>query len=228
MPVVNVPLVSVAESVLLNIELREIRDDFQKVALSNRTFKPELVHYISFESYWESGGNGFDLDFRFNLKVNTMDAFLASHGIDSTDVQGYMESPIVVRDSGGWIQAGEILNIAAGGIHSLRGFRVDKKTQHISFITDSSDYSMPLLTESDFALVIANSGTGRDEFPHCYFSLDPIDSNYHLHPFQQFRYGPKCLRGTDFLNTLFHTDYIMKVINLIANISKNKLYVKGK
>jgi hypothetical protein len=54
-----------------------------------------------------------------------------------------------------------------------------------------------------------------------YFSLDqPEYKEAKYHPFQKFTYNPPCLKNTDFLTTLFHTDYLMKLWSIGDEINR--------
>lgn len=109
-----------------------------------------------------------------------------------------------MRDSEGWIVAGKNLNIT-NGFYTLTGLCIDLKANRFYLLTDKSKYNQRLLTHEDVALVLANSGDRKDEFPGSFFSLDPIDENLTVHPFQRFRYSPSCLKGSQMLSTLFNT-----------------------
>ena len=54
------------------------------------------------------------------------------------------------------------------------------------------------------------------------FSLDqPNDTHFHSHPFQKMRYGPNRMTNSLLLLTMFHCDYILKMITQRTGISAN-------
>ena len=227
------PISSVAESCILDAKFDQVREAFMtRIAINDRIdslllpFRPELVAYYSFEQYWRNGGyRKVDAQkYEFEIKAKAMDSLLETHGIDAETVQReYLEYDLVNRDENGWVHAGHLLNIADDefALYTLRGIRIDKKSGLIEFIDDREDYcATPLLTPQDVALVLANSGRGAEQFPQSFFSLDAVDeSHFDMHPFQRFRYSPSCMRGTQMLATMFHTDYLMKQMSIGCEIS---------
>ena len=51
--------------------------------------------------------------------------------------------------------------------------------------------------------------------------MDPPSRNERFHPFQEFRYEPEELKSTDFLHTMFETDYLLKSFSVGVEVSAN-------
>jgi hypothetical protein len=52
-----------------------------------------------------------------------------------------------------------------------------------------------------------------------FFSLDQLEDKLHANPLQKTTYFPESLDGTEFLLTLFHADYLLKMFTVGVEIS---------
>ena len=65
----------------------------------------------------------------------------------------------------------------------------------------------------------------EDLYP-IFFSLDPPSGTQRFHPFQQLRFHPSCLEGTDLLHTLLQTDYLTKCFSVGSDVSANPPFIQ--
>jgi len=221
LPWYNVPFVQASEAVLLKCQLNEISSKyFEIIQLSDISLpvREHLAKYIRFENV-QYGIS--ETDKQEEIKLDAMHSLLKDHGLTWENVRNFLEYHLVKRSNEGWLLSGEKLAISnkEGKFYRFDGFVINKKTHDIQLlaakepISASFGFSMnktALFTWHDIATILAN----LEEISVSYFSLDPVDEKLHLHPFQCFDYKPKCLHGSLFLHTLFHTDYLLKVFIL--------------
>ena len=219
-PLWDLPLVSLSEAALLNIKANRFHSKFliqlQDVAPDERPITEDELHYQLYEN---DLCHVHPLEDSKSAKTRAMDELMKVQGWIRNDVTNLMASPLSLRDSEGWLQQSPTLGKSME-FAEIKGF---------SFKTDQDNPSIELL------VIPADEKRGRaglfslddvytllqmDEFFPAIFSLDPPNATeQHYHPFQQFRYEPETLQNTDFLHTLFETDYLMKSFTLGTEVS---------
>lgn len=227
-PVFNIPVIQVAESMILMCELRELSDAYFKKLKELNEPKPTkecFIQYINFEN----AQNGIsERDNIEEVKLNAMDSLLIEHGISWEDVEAYIDYRLIARDENGWLDNKKylIMNKLDGGFYRFNGFNLNTKDHmnDLQIIAEKESFLVnfniwlhksALFTWTDIQTIIANFGDLR----LCFFSLDPIDEKFDLHPFQNFRYEPKCMKGSMILQTIFHTDYLLKQFSMGVEVS---------
>lgn len=234
LPMANFPLILVGEAAILSCNLRELSESFFSSMMSIPSmFSPLesfVYSYVRFEMNQHSRkSREEDPQTSAELKLTSMYSFLEKHGLEWKNVVQYIDYPLVERTKDGWIATEKMkkLNIERkdGKFRKFNGFKINKNTHEITLLVEPSTNAFmalfchkedsPKFDWSDIATVMCNMA---DASP-CYFSLDQIDERLELHPFQKFDYKPSYLKGSNFLHTLFHTDYLLKQFSMGVEVN---------
>ena len=139
-------------------------------------------------------------------------------------VQKLLQWNLVPLDSEGWLVKNRQLlePVASSGIHQLVGLEINKNDFSIKLLTRKRTRRSPsLLCWQDIAF-----GFTIDS-PGCFFSLEAVTPQETLyHPFNKQIFSPKELEASKFLNTLFHTDYLLKQLSTGFEISSYPPFYK--
>ena len=219
-PFWKIPIVSVSEAVLLNIQTGRLHTEFM-LALQkhpkNCLLEDSEVKYQLYEN-----------DLRWTCRVEDQDAtraramevLLKDKGLSWSDISDSMCSPLNPRSPDGWLlqqkQLGGNLEYA-----ELRGFEfnIDADNPSVKLIAvPARNYQgkCGLFSQTDVHTVLQIPSD--DLFP-IFFSLDPPSETQRFHPFQELRFQPSTLKGTDLLYTLLQTDYLMKCFSVGSDVS---------
>ena len=230
LPVSNLQLILVSESTILACNARELVDCFaERVLETSQVFHPMekfMYKYLKFERSQHSIRTSEVSSSQEDIRVDAMNWFLEKHNIDWTNVVDYIDYPLVERSREGWMLTKNKLGIVSslGNFAKFNGFTIDTSTNEITLLLETATNPFIALffkeeiakfDWSDIATVLCNV----EEASPSFFSLDPIDEKLELHPFQKFDYSPKHLKGSNFLHTLFHTDYLLKQFSMGIEVS---------
>lgn len=207
------PVVMVSEAALLNILAGRFHSEF---VLGLQTLHPDQRPVSVPELRYQLYEN--DLRFVRSLQdhkgalTRAMEAMLQERGCSWEDVTDVMSSPLTARTSDGWFIQQPRLN-AQLEYGELKGFVLDLDKPSIELLVEPS--RVGLFSQDDVDTVLR---LDDDVFP-VFFSLDPPSKDQHFHPFQELRYLPKKLEGTEFLHTLLETDYLLKSFSVGSDVS---------
>ena len=220
-PVHKMPIVSPAESVIFHLMSQDLYSEYllkiqDEVAPQMRPMSEAILRYHIYENHWrkrcqlqDPTGNG--------LRLTAMTELLRAEEWSWDGVQKLLQWNLVPLDSEGWLVKNHQLlePVASSGIHQLVGLEIDKNDFSIKLLTRKQTRRSPsLLCWQDIAI-----GFTMDS-PGCFFSLEAVTPQETLyHPFNKQIFSPKELEASKFLNTLFHTDYLLKQLSTGFEIS---------
>ncbi len=218
-PFCNMPIVSVSEAVLLNIIAGRLHSQFllglQHV--SPQDILPIRDSELRYQLYENDLRHVCPLDDSASARARAMEGMLHEKGWSWVDVAELMTSPLSPRSDEGWLvqqpQLGTHMEYA-----EITGFVFNLKPGEasIQLLVKPADRMNPgLFSQSDVTEVLHLPAGGM------YFSLEAPSRNEQFHPFQEFKYKPDKLQGTDFLHTMFETDYLLKSFSVGADVSSN-------
>lgn len=219
-PLHKMPIVSPTESVLLDVISRDLYSEYllklqDKLPPEWRPVSEAVLRYHLYENYWfkrcplqDPTGNG--------LRLTAMTELLHAEGWSWDGVQQHLQWNMVPLDSEGWLVSNHPLlePVASSGVHQLVGLEINKNDFSVHLlIREKSRRSPSLLCWEDIAM-------GLTINPGCFFSLEAVTPQETLyHPFNKQIYEPKELQASRLLNTLFHTDYLLKQFSTGFEIS---------
>ena len=220
-PLWEMPLVSLSEIAMLNIKVNQIHSKF---LLALQHISPEQRPITEAELRYQLYENDIcrvhPLQDPEAARSRAMEGLLAEKGWTWNDVSRLMTSTLSPRDTDGWLSRGHTLggNMEYSKLHGFR-FNTNPKNPSIELLVvpaSSEDGRIGLFSRDDVNTVLQMNS---DEFNPAFFSLDPPSKTEHYHPFQKFRYSPNSCQDTDFLHTMFETDYLMKSFSVGSEVS---------
>ncbi|XP_065663108.1 uncharacterized protein LOC136085713 [Hydra vulgaris] len=174
-----------------------------------------LYKYHLLELNWINNGD----EEQFNiLRENLMDAVLEGEGWNARKVEALLGWPLINRDDYGFMDRERPwLNIENGSIISVEGVNINFETGLFEPIFTNSPPGHSGLVSIEDALEIFEKGIGSS-----FFTLDQprVDMQYHC--CQEMKYFPGNLKDTNFLATLLHADYLLKMFTLGNEVSAKK------
>lgn len=210
---------SALDAIYLNMSSSEFLRTFYNTKLAHPySIERFPIHQYSHEKFEAIWHGWIDNEIFEDARIACMHDILASKGWEMEDVQHIIEWPMVTRTNDGWLSNKMTpldFELAGGSsFKSFCGFKVNMETGEVNLLLDSghaiwrligieSDYG-DLFSLTDIADIFGNGIT----FAH--FSLEQPDKNMWSHPFQEAKYYPPSLSGTDYLSTLIHTDVLLK------------------
>ena len=176
--------------------------------------KQSLLQYQCFENHFCKQPWNMELN---NERVKTMYELLKGTKWTFDDVSKAMKTPLLQRNSEGYIQQhdslGDYLEIA-----ELKGvsFDYNETSPSIHVIIKPAKDGNGILSYKDI-IEILQLTSGETEVIS--FSLDPASGQEHYHPFMRLRCHPKKLQNTEFMQSLFHADYLLKFLTTGVEVS---------
>lgn len=221
-PFWNPPSVSVSEAVMLNIITRRLHSNFiLELQYISPKSRPLTELDLTYQLYENDLRWVLPLENSSDSRARAMDEMLKSEGWSWNDVRQTMSTQLCPRDKDGWIIQSPQLGVPQQ-YSDITGFVVDMDPDRPSLkllVVNANPRSgrIGLFSQEDINTMLQLE---PDELP-LYFSLDPpsdsFDRNYH--PFQQWRYATEKVKGTEVLNTMFITDYLMKSFTVGSDVS---------
>ncbi|CAF1444082.1 unnamed protein product [Adineta steineri] len=173
----------------------------------NGCFPSYLYIYSLFEGVW----NGWKSTRNFQeTRFMCMDALLKTKNWDIFDVQLLLDIPLIPRTSDGWLLPAK-QTLALSGQKQfavVHGVAFDQNTGEVKFFfqpATNPDGSDALFCSDDVLEIFQGS------IDAAFFTLNQPDNDFHSHPFQEMLYSPSTLLDTQFLSTLLHADYLLKM-----------------
>ena len=200
----------VSEAVLFDLLVRDLHDPFlSDVQLVDpKILLPAVKQSQLYYQLYETGMSGFG-SLEARVRKVAMDELLKEKGWSWENAEALMNSPIIPRDSAGWLKQGprSLGEMVSRAFNKILGLAVHKKNNELKLLARASSKESGLVTVDDFAAAVQAHSEGFGAV----FSLDPPDGGeMRYHPFQKMVYEPRSLEGTELLHTLFHTDYLLK------------------
>lgn len=173
----------------------------------NGCFPSYLYIYYLFEGVW----NGWENTRNFQeTRFMCMEALLETKNWDVVDVQLLLDIPLIPRTPDGWLLP-EKKALSLSGQNqfaTVHGVSFNLNTGEVEFVFQPATYPdrSDALFCSDDVLEIFQGNIDA-----AFFTLNQPDNDFHSHPFQEMLYAPSTLLDTQFLSTLLHADYLLKM-----------------
>ena len=215
-PLHKMPIVTPTEAVLMDVITRKLHSQY---LLKLQDFSPKdsrpmseaILWYQIYENCWFKRDEVDPLT-EDGLRLTAMTELLAEKKWSWDDVQRRVLSSMIAIDKNGWlIRNGKLLrSVSTSNIHRLAGLEINKKDFSINILVERSSSREPaLLSLGDIACGISLDQSGS------FFSLEAVDRQQTpYHPFNKFIFAPDALEGTEFLFTMFYTDYLLKQFSM--------------
>ena len=208
-PLHEMPIVTPTESVLLQIISQNLHCEYllelqDEVPPQLRPMSEAVLRYHIYENHMLKRNELHDPT-GVGLRLTAMSELLYSEGWTWDAVQRLLQSNIVSLDTNGWLTRNQQLSgpVASSGIGRLVGMEINKNDFNIQLLVKKS--KPHLLCWEDIATGLIM------EQPGSFFSLEAVKpQETHYHPFNEQIFEPKEMEGSQFLYSLFHTDYLLK------------------
>lgn len=219
-PLHKTPIVSPTESVILHVISRELYSEYllklqDKLPPHMRPVSEAILRYHIYENHWRKRCQLQDPTGQ-GLRLTAMTELLREKDWSWIGVQQLLNWNMVPLDSEGWLVGSHQLldPVASSGVRRLVGLEISKEDYSIQLLVEKHSRRSPsLLCWEDIAV-------GLTINPGCFLSLDAVTPKETLyHPFNEQKFKPEELEASRFLNTLFHTDYLLKQLSTGFEIS---------
>lgn len=218
-PYWHFPLVTVSEAVLLNIFSGRLHSQFLLRLQHTQAngVNPITSAQLKYQLYENDLRLVWPLCNKPDPRVCAMEAMLQEKGWSWTDVSLLMTSPLSVRSEEGWLIQQPELGISMP-YAELEGFSLNLSSEPAA---TSISLSVKMAGRDNTGLFSAGDVAEvlQLESAFAYFSLEQPSRNERFHPFQEFKYEPQGLEGTNFLHTMFETDYLLKSFSVGVEVS---------
>ena len=221
-PSSNLPTLSLSEADFTDKLTRKLHSAFifelQSINPKHRSLKDVDLNYQLYQN--DVFFSTFPLKNSSDSRARAMDGLLNSQGLSWNDVSQAMSTPLCPRDEDGWLIQKSELGIPLE-YSKLVGFvfDADKDEPSLELLVVKADPKTGkkgLFSQEDVSVMLQLDLKGGALF----FSLDQPSEflDISFHPFQQWR-NPEKINGTEVLNTMFITDYLMKSFTTGTDIS---------
>ena len=150
-------------------------------------------------------------------RVTAMSKLLSETKWTFDDVSKAMMTNLLQRDGEGFLKCQEELgeNLA---IAELKGvvFNYNEDSPSIQVVIKPAKDGNGLLSYRDIIEILQ---LNPEEISKIVFSLDPVSGTEKYHPFMKKRCHPTKLTDTEFMQTLFHADYVLKFLTTGMEVS---------
>ena len=150
-------------------------------------------------------------------RVTAMSKLLSETKWTFDDVSKAMMTNLLQRDEEGFLKYQEELgeNLA---IAELKGvvFNYNEDSPSIQVVIKPAKDGNGLLSYRDIIEILQ---LNPEEISKIVFSLDPVSGTEKYHPFMKKRCYPTKLTDTEFMQTLFHADYVLKFLTTGMEVS---------
>jgi curved DNA-binding protein CbpA len=202
----------------------------QKSEPSQREYSKVVYHaYEDTLTKWcDEKNESQQLEKQAKLKLQAIELLLEQEGVLQSRMQKLIDQPYIhmQRDRDGWLVSNNELDFpdkAKVAIYkSFDGYEIDYETGTVTLLLKpwQGEDSRSLRLFSDFDILqMINLGIGGG-----FLSLDHVDADKRYHPLQAVRFSPDYLEGTEYLKTLFMTDYLLKMFTTGVEISAHPPY----
>ncbi|XWV26959.1 hypothetical protein QJ857_gp0090 [Tupanvirus soda lake] len=216
-PIIELPVVLSCDTIYIDLAARNYTEHYlNDLAKNGSSLCPNyLADYYLLEGSWKHWFTNETDDFNA-YRQKSMESLLASNGWNMSDVQFLMGWPLFPKDKNGWINPKKnSLNFTTKSFKRIHGIQLNKTTGAFSYLLEDAKEGQGLFTFDDINTVLVLG------IQSALFTLDQPDTSMQSHPFQEMKYYPKQLAGTDYLATLLHTDYLLKMLSMGIDVSSN-------
>ena len=215
-PFVDLPLTLVADMIYLDVISDQFVEEFYKSRV-NRNGKETWSHLYSYyllECMWKTGNDNKLGTYR----EKSMKSLLEKNRYLPEEVEETMWWDVINRDRDGWLDIDQTwLRLEGTNYDSVDGVEIDVERGTFRVLcTPSPPQSSDLFDHLDMGEVFYNG------LQYSIFTLDPPDNDLQYHPFHQLKFLPPSLEhATNFLQTLLHADYLLKMMSMGVEVSAN-------
>lgn len=209
--------ISVSDQLILENRTQNFQIAFIEAKINSlhypEPFPEHLYAYHQFDGVWRGWYNSENseqsVEF-YESRLRTMISLLNSREWDIVEVEYTMGWPLIRTTEAGWKNNEELdLNFDDipdnDSFTSCKGFELNGKTGEFGIYFDAGQTDdLKLFTTNDVTEIFQNC------IDDAFFTLENPDPSMNSHPFQEFSYWPKSLKGTDYLHTLLHADLLLK------------------
>ena len=175
--------------------------------LKSNTEQSSVYQYYYFEGVWKGW---IDNAMFTDERESCMTDLLYECDWIMDDVEDLLCWSLLPRTNDGWfLNMKHQLQLERPAYSKVIGITLNNDTGNIEFMfTQAKKNEHNLFDATDVMDVFTNG------IRFAYFTLDPPNTDYHSHPFNEMRYLPKRLaKAPNYLLTLLHTDYLLKMIS---------------
>ncbi len=208
------PLLTVMQSLLQQLVGWVIFNETNAIALA-LDHDPASILYQAYEAcvkgWYEKIKNP---ETENQIRLMLMEVLLRERGWDYDDIENNVlfHQTTLERDQQRWLAPRSMLSemnpLPVNELRSVDGIEMDYKMGDIHILATPVDAKTAdcfrALSYADIVEMIKNN------IQAAIFSLDPIDPDKLFHPFNTMRFAPSAILGTQFLQTLLSTDYLLK------------------
>ena len=203
-----------------DVAQREYLKNLMSLTEGTLHIRNSLLKYQSFENAVSDHMRGHETDESLFKKREIMiSSFAKEKGLTDDDISQLMTSYSMPRDSEGWLIPSKTLGPHLE-IASLRGFCLDNSDHSptIQLLIEPAKDGNGLLSFDDVFTILQLEQ--NEVFP-IKFSLDPPSTTERFHPFNNLVCHPTKLKNTDYMDTLFQADYLLKFFSTGTEVSSN-------
>ena len=223
-PIFDPPLVMVFEAGIFQYIYKKTLPTFLKkmkeLEEEDRFLKnSELFYKIYEKSLFDSSVTAEEVE---EFKLLSMDYMLEENKSEWEETIMLMNPSYLNIDEDGWFvnQKKFCGSLNKKTFYNFRGIELLLESGKINLFASKPSWLLGENGNFSWYDVETALSMNEEDLP-IYFSLDqPDNKEAKYHPFQKFTYNPPCLKNTDFLSTLFHTDYLMKMWSIGVEINR--------
>ena len=223
-PLGTLPTVRSCDTIYLDLIGREFLPVFMKKftdrEIEDKLIPPHKAQQHILDGAWKGWAN-VDFD---DARLKCMKLLLKNKKWSVNHVQGLLEWPLLTRTSDGWLNKSKRqLNLKGKPFTRVEGISFDIESGEIKLLLeDSNDPSDGLFDMYDVQTIFKKGIYGS------IFTLEQPDTYCQSNPFQEMKYGPPELVGTNVLATLLHADYLLKFLSIGTEVcSKTPFEIKN-
>lgn len=226
-PLWNPQSIRVSDAAVLTAIYDKLHSEFMEqmngVDIDKQPIRDALISYAPFADDLQGFTPNKHKD-RNTLRCDAMLGFMAEHDMTFDDVERSMTCPLFERDDNGWYcrKASLAEMQVDNGFSEIHGLKINKQTGEVNILVDPPGSGLhPVKSNVVWWDDVKEMLMEKQDMPErgMLFSLDHPDGKLNNHPFQQFRFAPQSLMGGLILDTLYHTDYLLKQFTVGVEIS---------
>jgi hypothetical protein len=213
-PITNLPIVLGCDTIYFDLVSRNYSEGFlTELSKNGSSLCPRfLADYYLLESSWKHWFANENNNFQ-DHRIKSMKSLLESNGWDMSEVEFLLSWPLFPKDDNGWIHPRRSsLNFVKESFRRIHGVQINKNTGEVFLLLEDAVSGNGLFTYDDINTIMVLN------IQHAMFTLDQPDTNMRSHPFQEAKYFPAELYGTDYWATLMHTDCVLKMLSIGIDI----------
>lgn len=189
--------------------------------INDEYIPPHLAKYYLFEGSWKEW---IPADQFMENRIKCMESLLSQKGWSIDNVRDILNWPLLVRTADGWLSEEKVpLNLEGVLFSSVEGIEINLEAGEIKLLLIAAKDKFEAMFNMQDIQDVLSTGTISS-----FFTLDQPDADLLSHPFQEMRYAPKNIVMSNYLGTLLHTDYLLKMISTDVEVNSLPPFVMRK